>query len=61
MYKIITFVGARHQIIKEVAESKAIINFILVDKREFKVHSVKHYENNISKVFFDGMKFKSTL
>jgi UDP-GlcNAc3NAcA epimerase len=49
--KIITIVGARPQIIKAAAFSRALKNdFPLVE--EVIVHTGQHYDTNMSQVFF---------
>jgi len=54
--KIITIVGARPQIIKSSAISRAIQNHFSDDLEEVIVHTGQHYDENMSKVFFDEMK-----
>ena len=52
--KIITIVGARPQIIKAAAFSRAIKeNFPSI--KEIIVHTGQHYDNNMSQVFFEAM------
>ncbi len=54
--KIITIVGARPQIIKSSALSRAIRKFFNDELEEIIVHTGQHYDDNMSKVFFDEMK-----
>lgn len=55
MYKILTIIGARPQIIKAAALSRAIKNGFS-DKIEEKIlHTGQHYDNNMSAVFFEEM------
>lgn len=54
--KIITIVGARPQIIKSSALSRAIQKHFSNDLEEIIVHTGQHYDDNMSKVFFDEMK-----
>ncbi len=54
--KIITIVGARPQIIKSSAISRAIQNHFSSELEEVIVHTGQHYDENMSKVFFDEMK-----
>ena len=56
MKKIITIIGARPQIIKSAAISRAIKNHfsnIMVEKI---VHTGQHYDENMSKVFFEELE-----
>lgn len=55
MIKIITVIGARPQFIKAAAVSR-IINSKFADKvSEVLVHTGQHYDENMSKVFFDEL------
>ncbi len=54
--KIVTIVGARPQIIKSSAISRAIKNHFNEVLEEVIVHTGQHYDENMSKVFFDEMK-----
>lgn len=56
MKKIITIVGARPQIIKSSAISRAIQNSFSEELEEKIVHTGQHYDENMSKVFFEEMK-----
>lgn len=53
--KIITIVGARPQIIKSSAISRAITNVFATQLEELIVHTGQHYDENMSKVFFEEM------
>ncbi|HEY4797965.1 MAG TPA: UDP-N-acetylglucosamine 2-epimerase, partial [Bacteroidia bacterium] len=53
--KILTIIGARPQIIKAAALSRAIRNKFSDKIREVIVHTGQHYDNNMSQVFFDEM------
>jgi UDP-GlcNAc3NAcA epimerase len=53
--KIITIVGARPQIIKSSAISRAIKNKFADQLIEKIVHTGQHYDENMSKVFFEEM------
>lgn len=55
MKKILTIVGARPQIIKSSAISRAIKNKYSNELKEVIVHTGQHYDENMSKVFFDEM------
>lgn len=56
MRKIITIVGARPQIIKSSAISRAIANHFSEQLVEVIVHTGQHYDENMSNVFFDEMQ-----
>ena len=53
--KIITIVGARPQIIKSSAISRAIKNNFSQILEEKIVHTGQHYDENMSEVFFHEM------
>ncbi len=53
--KIITIVGARPQIIKSSAISRAIKNHFSEELEEIIVHTGQHYDENMSAVFFEEM------
>ena len=53
--RIITIVGARPQIIKSSAISRAIKEVFSQNLEEIIVHTGQHYDENMSKVFFDEM------
>jgi len=55
MIKILTIIGARPQIIKAAALSRAIKNHFADKIHEVIVHTGQHYDDNMSKVFFDEM------
>lgn len=52
MIKLLTIVGARPQIIKAAALSRAINDYFLNDIHELIVHTGQHYDENMSEVFF---------
>jgi UDP-GlcNAc3NAcA epimerase len=53
--KILTVVGARPQIIKAAAISRAIKNKFSEQLLETILHTGQHYDENMSKVFFDEL------
>ena len=53
MKKILTIVGARPQLIKAAVLSRIIAGHKLID--EVLVHTGQHYDENMSRVFFDEM------
>ena len=53
--KIITIVGARPQIIKSSAISRAVQTVFSEQLEEIIVHTGQHYDENMSKVFFEEM------
>ncbi len=53
--KILTVVGARPQIIKAAALSRAIRNHFFGSIRETILHTGQHYDENMSAVFFDEL------
>ena len=55
MIKIVTIIGARPQIIKAAALSRAIKNKFSNDITEIIVHTGQHYDENMSQVFFDEL------
>lgn len=55
MLKILTVIGARPQIIKAAALSRAIKNHFAGQIEERIVHTGQHYDENMSQVFFDEM------
>ena len=55
MIKIVTIIGARPQIIKAAALSRAIKNHFSDKIKEIIVHTGQHYDNNMSQVFFDEL------
>lgn len=59
MKKIITIIGARPQIIKSAAISRAIKGEFSSNIKEIIVHTGQHYDENMSKVFFEEMGIPS--
>lgn len=55
MKKIITVIGARPQIIKAAALSRAFETHWKGEVEEILVHTGQHYDDNLSAVFFDEM------
>jgi len=55
MIKILTIVGARPQIIKAAALSRAIASEYGDKIQEVILHTGQHYDDNMSKVFFDEL------
>jgi UDP-GlcNAc3NAcA epimerase len=55
MLKIVTIIGARPQIIKAAALSRAIAAHFAKDIVEIIVHTGQHYDENMSQVFFDEL------
>ena len=55
MIKVITIIGARPQIIKAAALSRAIKNKFSTKLQEVIVHTGQHYDTNMSQVFFDEL------
>ena len=53
--KIVTIIGARPQIIKAAALSRAIKNHYADRVTEIIVHTGQHYDENMSQVFFDEL------
>jgi UDP-GlcNAc3NAcA epimerase len=56
MIKIVTIIGARPQIIKAAALSRAIKNKFNLAIEEIIVHTGQHYDANMSAVFFDELQ-----
>ncbi|MEO6305613.1 MAG: UDP-N-acetylglucosamine 2-epimerase (non-hydrolyzing) [Bacteroidia bacterium] len=56
MIKIVTIIGARPQIIKAAALSRAIKNKFSKQLKEIIVHTGQHYDANMSQVFFDELQ-----
>jgi len=56
MKKIITVIGARPQIIKAAAISRAIKNNFSDKILEVIVHTGQHYEENMSQIFFEELE-----
>jgi UDP-GlcNAc3NAcA epimerase len=55
MLKIVTVVGARPQIIKTAALSRAIRNSFSDQIEEIIIHTGQHYDANMSQVFFEEL------
>lgn len=55
MIKIVTIIGARPQIIKAAALSRAIKNHFSDKIKEVIVHTGQHYDENMSQIFFDEL------
>ncbi len=55
MIKLLTIIGARPQIIKAAALSRTIRGQFAGKIQEIIVHTGQHYDDNMSKVFFDEM------
>jgi UDP-GlcNAc3NAcA epimerase len=55
MKKIITIIGARPQIIKSAALSRAVREVFSEQLTELVVHTGQHYDQNMSEVFFKEM------
>ena len=53
--KLVTVIGARPQIIKAAALSRAIKNHFSDRIQEIIVHTGQHYDDNMSQVFFDEL------
>ena len=53
--KLVTIIGARPQIIKAAALSRAIRNHYADQIQEVIVHTGQHYDDNMSQVFFDEL------
>lgn len=53
--KIVTIIGARPQIIKAAALSRAIKSHYSSQIQEIIVHTGQHYDENMSQVFFDEL------
>jgi UDP-GlcNAc3NAcA epimerase len=56
MKRIITIIGARPQIIKAAALSRAIKNHFSSQIQETIVHTGQHYDDNMSAVFFEELQ-----
>ena len=54
--KLVTIIGARPQIIKAAALSRAIRNHYADRIQEVIVHTGQHYDENMSQVFFDELQ-----
>lgn len=56
MIKLVTIIGARPQIIKAAAISRAVKTSFSDKIKEVIVHTGQHYDHNMSAVFFDELK-----
>lgn len=59
--KIVTVIGARPQFVKAAMVSKAIDNYNINSEEkveEIIIHTGQHFDDNMSKVFFDQMKIR---
>ncbi len=54
--RLVTIIGARPQIIKAAALSRAIRNHYADKVQEVIVHTGQHYDSNMSQVFFDELQ-----
>ena len=54
--KLVTIIGARPQIIKAAALSRAVRNHYADQIQEVIVHTGQHYDDNMSQVFFDELQ-----
>lgn len=59
MIKIVTIIGARPQIIKAAALSRAISKSFQTQIKEIIVHTGQHYDASMSQVFFDELGIPS--
>ena len=59
MIKLLTVIGARPQIIKAAAISRAIKDYFLNQIEEKILHTGQHYDANMSQVFFDELGIPS--
>lgn len=59
MIKLLTIIGARPQIIKASAISRAIANHFSGEVGEKILHTGQHYDQNMSQVFFDELNIPS--
>lgn len=55
MIKLLTVIGARPQIIKAAAISRAVKNYFQGEIEEKILHTGQHYDANMSQVFFDEL------
>ena len=53
--KLVTIIGARPQIIKAAALSRAIKNKFETKIQEIIIHTGQHYDASMSEVFFDEL------
>lgn len=59
MIKLLTVIGARPQIIKAAAISRAVKNHFANQIEETILHTGQHYDSNMSQVFFDELGIPS--
>jgi UDP-GlcNAc3NAcA epimerase len=59
MVKILTIIGARPQIIKAAAVSRAKRNFFTETIQEIIVHTGQHYDDNMSQIFIEQLQIPS--
>ena len=57
--KLVTVIGARPQIIKAAALSRAIRNHYADQIQEIIVHTGQHYDDNMSQIFFNELQIPS--
>ena len=55
MIRLLTIIGARPQIIKAAAISRAVKNHFSGQIQEYILHTGQHYDQNMSAVFFDEL------
>ncbi|MEO0405392.1 MAG: UDP-N-acetylglucosamine 2-epimerase, partial [Bacteroidota bacterium] len=55
MKKVLTVIGARPQIIKAAALSRAFHDLFNGRVKEYLLHTGQHYDDNLSQVFFEEM------
>ena len=60
MIKLLTIIGARPQIIKAAALSRAIKNSFSDQIRELILHTGQHYDDNMSGVFFNELQIPAS-
>ena len=60
MLKLLTIIGARPQIIKAAALSRAIHNKFSDQIQEIIVHTGQHYDDRMSKAFFEALNIPVT-
>ncbi len=61
MIKILTIIGARPQIIKSAALSRCIEKKFSNKIKELLVHTGQHYDDNMSKIFFDELNINKNI
>jgi UDP-GlcNAc3NAcA epimerase len=60
MIKLLTIIGARPQIIKAAALSRAIKNSFSEQISELILHTGQHYDDNMSGVFFNELQIPAS-